>query len=105
MLFNISDVNRPYLLPEPSLKRHLFALTWGGTCRLRQTVQFAIEGKQSPAGGLGEMDTDLLQRCPHAIRAQFGTFYDQLAHLIDFPDTRFACGLLLCIIQSRMTKL
>src|SRR2546423_1028387 len=105
MLFNVPDVNGPDLLLEMSLKWHLFALARGSTLRRRHAVEFAIEGKQPSAGRLGEMDTDLLKSSTHAIGTQFRAFHHQLAHFIDFSDTRFAGGGTWGIIESCMAEL
>src|SRR6266487_1993070 len=102
MLFNIPDIHGPDLLLEMGLVRHLLALTWGTTFRLRHSVELAIEGEQSSTRGLREMDTDLLQSRTDAIRAQFRIFHDQLAHLVDFPQTRFAGVVLRRIIKPPM---
>src|SRR6266566_7594935 len=90
MLFNVPHIHRPDLLPEPGLKWHLQLWTRRRRRLFLDSIEFAIEGEEPSTRRLGEMDADLLQGSPHAVRTQFRTFHHQLSYLIDFPDTSFA---------------
>jgi hypothetical protein len=53
---------------------------------------------------MGYSHAVVLQSGTHTIRTQFRTIHHQLAHLLDFPDSRFARMLLRKIIESRMAE-
>ena len=90
MLFNVPHIHRPDLLPEPGLKWHLQLWTRRRRRLFLDAIEFAIEGQEPSTGRLGEMDADLLQGSPHAVRPQRRRILHQLPHLIDFARARFA---------------
>ncbi len=61
MLFDVTHIDAPPLVPMSCAVRHLLALPWCAALGLSEPVELAIEGEQPPTGGLGKMDTDLLQ--------------------------------------------
>jgi hypothetical protein len=90
MLFNVAHIHRPDLLPEPGLTWHLQLWTRRRRRLFLDAREFATLGQEPSTGRLGEMDADLLQGSPHAVRPQRRRILHQLTHLIDFARARFA---------------
>lgn len=64
----------------------------------------AIEGEEPSTRRLGEMDADLLQGGPHAVRPQLRRFLHWLPHLIDLARARFACVPLWDIFEALVAE-
>jgi hypothetical protein len=71
MMFDISYINAPPLVPETTFVGHLFTRLRGLLLLFSgQTIQATIEGQESATGSLREVNAELFEPGAHAIFPQ-----------------------------------